>query len=76
MSALSSTKLNNGVKFTQMELAPDNKPQERYRVFKQDGRFLIGRRVYGSITFDIVDDCRTEKFAHARCEALNAGVIK
>lgn len=50
----------------------------KYQVFPDNGRFVIGQMVYGTrgTTFTIVDDCRTEAFANARCAALNSGKVK
>lgn len=69
--------MNNGVKLVQAPLVfVDAKPEKKYQVFESNGRFLVGRGIFGTQSFDIVDDCRTERFALARCDALNNGVIR
>lgn len=73
-------KHNNSVEFKQgtLRFHPDSADRVlKFRVFKEGDRWVIGKMVHGSMgtIFDIVDDCRTEKFAQARCDALNAGIV-
>lgn len=51
-------------------------PTTQFVVMPHEGRFLVAKRRPGSISeYIAVDDCRTEAFAEARAEALNAGVV-
>jgi len=69
--------MNNGVQMVQASLLTPPPPEPpKYRVFENNGRFQVGRKVFGSVTYDVVEDCRTRSFAEARCDALNAGRVK
>lgn len=72
-------KLNNGAASLQLPLdyEADDRGTKKHHVLPHSGRFLvikdfdIVRRVY-----TVVDDCRTEKFAKMRADALNSGAVK
>lgn len=47
---------------------------KRFVVINKDSRFLVCRRAAGApLCLDVVDDCRTEHFAHQRAAYLEAG---
>lgn len=45
-----------------------------YRVLHKDGRFYVIRPIAGmNDVFDVVENCRTLRFANEVCDALNEG---
>lgn len=71
-------KLNNSAASLQLPLDYDPKDRgtKKHHVLPHNGRFLviknfdIVRNVY-----TVVDDCRTEKFAKLRADALNSEAV-
>jgi hypothetical protein len=67
-------KLNNNAELTQIAL-PFDQSEKKYQVIEREGRHLVVTRLAHSGDYAVVDDCRTERFAQARCDALNGGAV-